>query len=42
MALHTNFPDSPHAILDPGVRWFPVEVVDIFGEYTMTIVEVTI
>lgn len=23
MALHNNFPKSPHAILDPSVRWFP-------------------
>ena len=23
MALHPDFPDSPHAILDPEVRWFP-------------------
>jgi type III restriction enzyme len=25
MALHTNFPDSPHAILDPDVPWFPAD-----------------
>ncbi|MBX3175911.1 MAG: DEAD/DEAH box helicase family protein [Candidatus Hydrogenedentes bacterium] len=25
MALHPNFPDSPHAILDPEVRWFPAD-----------------
>jgi len=23
MALHKDFPDSPHAILDPEIRWFP-------------------
>ena len=23
MALHKDFPDSPHAILDPDIRWFP-------------------
>ena len=23
MALHPNFPDSPHVILDPDIRWFP-------------------
>lgn len=23
MALHTDFPTDPHAILDPAVRWFP-------------------
>ncbi len=22
MALHPNFPNDPHAILDPGIRWF--------------------
>lgn len=25
MALHKNFPNSPHAILDPEVRWFPAD-----------------
>ena len=25
MALHPNFPESPHAILDPVVRWFPAD-----------------
>ena len=25
MALHKNFPRSPHAILDPDVRWFPAD-----------------
>ncbi|MGE0375390.1 MAG: DEAD/DEAH box helicase [Planctomycetaceae bacterium] len=25
MALHPNFPDDPHAILDPSVRWFPAD-----------------
>ena len=42
MPLHKNFPDSPHTIFDPAIRWFPVKVVDIFGNDTMTIVEVTI
>lgn len=23
MALHPSFPDGPHAILDPAIRWFP-------------------
>ena len=23
MALHPDFPASPHAILDPSIRWFP-------------------
>ena len=25
MALHPNFPDSPRAILDPELRWFPAD-----------------
>lgn len=25
MALHQDFPQSPHAILDPGIRWFPAD-----------------
>lgn len=25
MALHKDFPDSPHGILDPEVRWFPAD-----------------
>lgn len=25
MALHPNFPSSPHAILDPAIRWFPAD-----------------
>lgn len=25
MALHPDFPASPHAILDPEVRWFPAD-----------------
>lgn len=25
MALHPDFPDSPHVILDPEVRWFPAD-----------------
>jgi type III restriction enzyme len=27
MALHPDFPDSPHAILDPEIRWFPADEV---------------
>ena len=23
MPLHPNFPESPHEIIDPSVRWFP-------------------
>ena len=25
MALHPNFPEDPHAILDPAIRWFPAD-----------------
>lgn len=25
MALHPNFPESPHEILDPAIRWFPAD-----------------
>ena len=25
MALHPHFPISPHAILDPAIRWFPAD-----------------
>ena len=25
MALHKDFPTSPHAILDPAIRWFPAD-----------------
>jgi len=25
MALHPNFPKSPHTILDPAIRWFPAD-----------------
>jgi type III restriction enzyme len=25
MALHPDFPRSPHAILDPAIRWFPAD-----------------
>jgi type III restriction enzyme len=25
MAVHPDFPTSPHAILDPAVRWFPAD-----------------
>ncbi len=27
MALHPDFPESPHAILDPAIRWFPADEV---------------
>ena len=27
MALHPDFPNSPHAILDPEFRWFPADEV---------------
>jgi len=27
MALHPDFPESPHAILDPALRWFPADEI---------------
>jgi len=51
MALHKDFPQSPHAILDPAIRLYEcklgrrkiaVKVVDIFGTDTMTIVDVSV
>ena len=51
MALHKDFPQSPHAILDPAIRFhecdpgrckIAVKVVDIFGNDTMMIVDVNI
>ena len=27
MALHPNFPDDPHVILDSDIRWFPADDV---------------
>ncbi|WP_435547035.1 DEAD/DEAH box helicase family protein [Desulfobacterium sp. N47] len=27
MALHKDFPKSPHTILEPGIRWFPADEV---------------
>jgi hypothetical protein len=51
MALHKDFSQSPHAILDPGVRFhecapgrrkIAVKVLDFFMNDTMTIVEATV
>ena len=25
MALHPDFPESPYALLDPAVHWFPAD-----------------
>jgi type III restriction enzyme len=25
MAIHPDFPQSPHAILNPDIRWFPAD-----------------
>ncbi|MCL0088395.1 DEAD/DEAH box helicase family protein, partial [Dehalococcoidia bacterium] len=25
MALHKDFPESPHVVLDPDIRWFPAD-----------------
>ena len=27
MALHQDIPNCPHAILDPGIRWFPTDEI---------------
>jgi type III restriction enzyme len=37
MALHPNFPESPYAILDPAIRWFPADEAlrDISAEKLM-------
>src|SRR3990172_1390874 len=29
MALHPHFPESPYSILDPGIRWFPVDEMNL-------------
>jgi len=29
MALHKDFPKDPYAILDPNIRWFPAENIDL-------------
>ena len=35
MAIHPDFPESPHAIIDPKVRWLPDQSL-LFGmEYAM-------
>lgn len=34
MALHRDFPESPHEIIDPSVRWFPDQPL-LFEEYAM-------
>ena len=33
MALHPDFPSNPHAVADPGVRWFPAD--EALREQTM-------
>lgn len=33
MALHPDFPESPHAILNPDIRWFPAD--EALRELTM-------
>lgn len=34
MALHPDFPDSPHSILNPEVRWFPAD--EAIGDPTLS------
>ncbi len=35
MALHSDFPESPHAIIDPSVRWLPDQSLLFDLEYAM-------
>ena len=46
MALHPNFPESPHEIIDPTVRWFPADNpyrnIPETSNDTLTIVEVMV
>ena len=35
MALHPDFPESPHAIIDPSVRWLPDQSLLFDLEYAM-------
>jgi len=51
MALHKDFPPSPHVMLDPCIRFYECapgrrkivgKVADIFGNDTMTIVDVSV
>ena len=35
MALHPDFPESPHAIIDPAVRWLPDQSLLFDMEYGM-------
>lgn len=35
MALHPDFPESPHAIIDPSVRWLPDQSLLFDLEYSM-------
>ena len=35
MALHPDFPKSPHTIIDPSVRWFPEQPMLFDLEYAM-------
>ena len=35
MALHRDFPESPHAIIDPSVRWLPDQSLLSDMEYSM-------
>ncbi len=35
MALHPDFPESPHAIIDPSVRWLPDQTLLLGMDYGM-------
>ena len=29
MAIHPDFPSSPHVVLNPDVGWFPADEADV-------------
>ena len=33
MALHPDFPDSPHVILNSDIRWFPADEALLESSY---------
>ena len=35
MALHPDFPESPHVIIDPKVRWLPDQTLLMGMDYGM-------
>ena len=37
MALHPDFPDSHHAILNPDIRWFPADEALVVQSYEVAL-----